>query len=66
MLHGTGEPDIALFEPRQPEDLSEFGGRRAVFAAMDGIWPMYFAILDRVTRAAADPDGFPWADELDA
>lgn len=48
VLHGTGEPDIAIFEPRQPEDLSEFGSRRAVFAAMDGIWPMYFAILDRV------------------
>lgn len=48
VLHGTGEPDISIFEPRQPEDLSEFGNRRAVYAAMDGIWPIYFAILDRV------------------
>lgn len=47
VLHGTGEENITLFEPRQPEDISEFGNRRAVFAAADGIWPMYFAILDR-------------------
>jgi hypothetical protein len=25
----------------------EFSNRRAVFAATDGIWPMYYAILDR-------------------
>lgn len=47
VLHGTGDPGITLFEPRQPDDPDEFSGRRAVFAAMDGIWPMYFAILDR-------------------
>lgn len=47
VLHGTGNQDIALFEPRQPEDQTEFGSRRAVFAAADGIWPMYFAIVDR-------------------
>lgn len=47
VLHGTGKPDITIFEPRQPDDASEFGSRHAVFAAMDGIWPMYFAILDR-------------------
>jgi hypothetical protein len=47
VLHGTGDPAITMFEPRQPDDPDEFSGRRAVFAAMDGIWPMYFAILDR-------------------
>lgn len=47
VMHGSGNPDIALFEPRQPEDLSEFGSRRAVFAAADGIWPMFYAVLDR-------------------
>lgn len=51
VLHGTGNSGITSFEPRQPTDPSEFGGRRAVFAAMDGIWPMYFAIVDR--------DGYP-------
>ena len=47
VLHGSGDPGIALFEPRQPEDTLEFSSRRAVFAATDGIWPIYYAILDR-------------------
>jgi hypothetical protein len=47
VLHGSGDPVIQLFEPRQPADTLEFSNRRAVFAATDGIWPMYFAILDR-------------------
>jgi hypothetical protein len=46
-LHGSGNPGIAEFEPRQSNDLSPFGNRKAVFAAADGIWPMYYAILDR-------------------
>ena len=47
LLHGSGKPDIARFEPRKAEDVAEFGDRRAVYAASDGIWPLYFAILDR-------------------
>jgi hypothetical protein len=47
MLHGSGQPDIALFEPRQSNDVDAFGAQRAVYAAADGLWPMYFAILDR-------------------
>jgi hypothetical protein len=47
VLHGTGNPDIAMFEPRQSNDVDDFGNRRAVYAASDGLWPMYFAILDR-------------------
>ena len=46
-LHGSGDPDIALFEPRQPIDLTEFGNQKAVYAASDGIWAMFFAIVDR-------------------
>ena len=46
-LHGSGNPDIALFEPRQPIDLTEFGNQKAVYAASDGIWAMFFAIVDR-------------------
>jgi hypothetical protein len=45
-----GEANITRFEPRKPADRSEFRGRRAVFAAMDGIWPIYFASLDRDPR----------------
>ena len=47
VLHGTGKPDITIFEPRQSNDVGEFGNRKAVYAASDGLWPMYFAILDR-------------------
>jgi hypothetical protein len=46
-LHGSGNPDIPLFEPRQSNDLSEFGNQKAVYAASDGIWAMFFAIVDR-------------------
>jgi hypothetical protein len=47
VLHGSGNAEIPLFEPRQPMDTTEFGNRKAVYAASDGLWPMYFAILDR-------------------
>ncbi|MEY9928939.1 hypothetical protein ABH926_003579 [Catenulispora sp. GP43] len=43
----SGDPGIARFEPRQPDDTLEFSSRRAVFAAADGLWPMYYAVLDR-------------------
>jgi hypothetical protein len=46
-LHGSGNPDISLFEPRQSNDLNDFGNQKAVYAAADGIWSMFFAIADR-------------------
>ncbi len=46
-LHGSGNPQIALFEPRQSNDLSAFGNQKAVYAASDGLWAMFFAIVDR-------------------
>jgi hypothetical protein len=46
-LHGTGSPHIQIFEPRPSIDLSEFGAQTAVYAAADGLWAMFFAILDR-------------------
>ncbi|HLK15153.1 MAG TPA: hypothetical protein VKT78_10135 [Fimbriimonadaceae bacterium] len=47
LLHGTGDPNIAQFVPRQPTDSNPFGAQNAVYAASDGLWPMYYAILDR-------------------
>jgi hypothetical protein len=47
LLHGSGDLNIAAFEPRRPIDAFAFGNRAAVFAASDGIWPIYYAILDR-------------------
>jgi hypothetical protein len=46
-LHGSGNPNIAHFEPRQSNDLSEFGNQKAVYAASDGLWAMFFAVVDR-------------------
>src|SRR3989304_2107655 len=46
-LHGSGDPNIALFEPRQSNDLNNFGNQKAIFAASDGLWAMFFAIVDR-------------------
>jgi hypothetical protein len=64
-LHGSGRSAIEVFEPRQSNDLSEFGNQKAVYAAGDGIWAMFFAIVDRdrvasVTNACfrlVDPSG---------
>jgi hypothetical protein len=47
VLHGTGDPNIQVFEPRKSNDLNEFGAQIAVYAAGDGLWAMFFAILDR-------------------
>jgi hypothetical protein len=47
VLHGSGDARIAMFEPRKSDDVNAFGDRKAVYAASDGIWPLYFAILDR-------------------
>ncbi len=47
VLHGTGETEIEVFEPRPSNDLNEFGAQTAVYAAGDGLWAMFFAIVDR-------------------
>lgn len=52
VLHGSGRPDITTFEPRQAHDLQEFGRQRAVYAAGDGIWAMFFAIVQRERMGA--------------
>ena len=46
-FHGTGDPRIKSFEPREPIDFAPFGHQKAVFATTDPIWAMYYAIVDR-------------------
>jgi hypothetical protein len=46
-FHGTGDPSIERFEPREPVDFAPFGRQRAVFATSDPIWAMFYAIVDR-------------------
>lgn len=47
LFHGTGDSTIAEFEPRQSNDSVEFGNQKAVYAASDGLWASYFAVMDR-------------------
>jgi hypothetical protein len=47
LLHGSKNPAISAFAPRRSFDTNPFGDRSAVFAASDGIWPMFFALADR-------------------
>jgi hypothetical protein len=54
LLHGSGNAGIREFEPRRPADTSEFGGRNAVFAASDGIWATFFAIVDRAVATVGE------------
>jgi hypothetical protein len=53
VLHGTGDPHIQVFEPRPSNDLNEFGAQTAIYAAGDGLWAMFFAILDRTSTPMA-------------
>lgn len=49
VLHGSGSATITQFEPRTPNDRSAdaFSKQTAVFAASDGIWALWYAIVDR-------------------
>ncbi len=65
-LHGSSSGSITEFEPRHPHDENEFGNRRAVFAAGDGIWPLFHALLDRerfphlsMNNGCVHPEGDP-------
>ena len=47
VLHGSQNQDIGTVEPRQANDKKAFSNQRAIYATTDGIWVIYFAILDR-------------------
>jgi hypothetical protein len=46
LLHGSDDPDVSIFMPREKRDFND-EPVRAVFATSDGIWPIYFAISNR-------------------
>jgi hypothetical protein len=50
-FHGTGDPRIERFEPREPVDFAPFGSQRAVFATTDPLWAMFYAVVDRDRHA---------------
>lgn len=47
IVHGSQNDGIEVFEPRKANDAHPFGDRAAVFGSSDGLWSMYYAILDR-------------------
>jgi len=47
VLHGSQDQNISEVEPRQANDIKEFSDQCAIYASTDGIWVIYFAILDR-------------------
>lgn len=47
VLHGSQNVDIRQVEPRQANDKRAFSNQFAIYATTDGIWVLYFAILDR-------------------
>lgn len=47
LLHGSSNPDISEFRASRPVDVDEFSSQHAVYAASDGVWPIYFAVVDR-------------------
>lgn len=47
VLHGSQNLEIDIVEPRQAKDVRDFSKQKAIYATTDGIWVIYFAILDR-------------------
>ncbi len=46
LLHGSQQPDLEVLLPKEQTDCSG-RNRLAVFASGDGIWPIFFAIVNR-------------------
>jgi hypothetical protein len=47
VLHGSQNCTIDIVEPRQANDIRAYSNQRAIYATTDGIWVIYYAILDR-------------------
>jgi hypothetical protein len=47
VLHGSQNQDIVEVEPRKAQDAKAFSAQNAIYATTDGIWVIYFAIVDR-------------------
>lgn len=47
VLHGSQNLDIDEVQPRKAIDIKAFSAQNAIYATTDGIWVIYFAIIDR-------------------
>jgi len=50
VLHGSCEIRLSKIEPHQADDVRTYSSQRAVYATTDGIWAIFFAIVDRRER----------------
>lgn len=48
VLHGSQNLEIGEVEPRQARDVKAFSNQESIYATTDGIWGIYFAIIDRI------------------
>lgn len=63
ILHGSNEMEIDDFKPdRRGFDANPHGNHRAIYATNDGIWPMFFAVLDKPNYQGSMRNGVWWAD----
>jgi hypothetical protein len=47
VLHGSQNAQIAVVRPRKAQDVRAFSAQEAIYATTDGIWVIFFAIVDR-------------------
>jgi hypothetical protein len=47
VLHGSMNTAIAVVEPRAAQDIKAFSAQEAIYATTDGIFGVYFAMIDR-------------------
>lgn len=47
VLHGSQNPNLDIVNPVQANDVKSFSNQRAIYATTDGIWVIFFAILNR-------------------
>lgn len=63
ILHGSNEMGIDMFKPaRAGFDANPHGNHRAIYATNDGIWPMFFAVLDKPNYRGSMRNGVEWVD----
>lgn len=63
VLHGSNVMDIEEFKlERRGFDANPHGNHRAIYATNDGIWPMFFAVLDKTTYKGSMRNGVMWVD----
>ncbi len=61
VLHGSNDPDIAEFVPRREGvDANPQGNVLGIYAAADGIWPLFFAVLNKRTYRGSMRNGVAW------